>query len=145
MADKMKVLNETMEWVIHELNDINRKDKHDKEDVECTYKLIDIVKDIDTDFAMNEYNPEYDGYSNRGYFPHYYNDGNMMNGNSYGGYNRMNRYSMDWGNGSNMNMQNGNGYSRESDARKRLEKMMNENGLTEREREAIRSAVNMMP
>lgn len=142
MADKMKVLNETMEWVIHELNDINRKDKHDKEDVECTYKMIDIVKDIDTDFAMNEYNPEYDGYSNRGYYPHYYNDVDMMNGNSYRNRN-MGRYSMDWGT-NNMNMRNGNGYSRESDARKRLEKMMNEGNLTDREREAIRSAIDRM-
>ena len=148
MADKMRTYLDAKEMVEKEINGIVRKGELDDKCLEWLDKLIDIAKDIDTIFAMHDYqDDENGGYSNRMYYPHYY-DGDMMTGNSYGynryGANRM-RYSRDNGyhdiNGMDMN---GNGYSRTENLRMRLEQMMNSEATTEKEREALRNAINRL-
>lgn len=142
----MKVYIDTKEMVEKEIQSIVRKDELDEKCLEHLDKLVDIAKDIDTIFAMHDYQEDDNGYSNRMYYPHYY-DNEMMNGNSYryNGYgtNRM-RYSRDNDYHMNDNMHNGNGYSRTENLRMRLENMMNSEDRTETEREALRNAINRL-
>ena len=73
----MRSLHETIDKVEMELNDINRKDRYSMSDLEAVYKMIDIVKDIETIKAMRG-----EGYSDRGGY--YYS----MEGNRRGRYSR---------------------------------------------------------
>ncbi len=157
MADKMRAYIDAKDIVEKEIQNIARKGELDDKCLEELDKLVDIAKDIDTIFAMNNYQEDDNGYSSRMYYPHYF-DGDMMNGNSYG-YNRYgnNRMSYTGGNSyrmnentngmngmSNMNGMNGNGYSRTENLRMRLEEMMNNEASTEKEREALRNAINRL-
>lgn len=84
----MKTLHKTIEMVEMELDDINRKDRPSMTDLEAVYKMVDILKDIETIIAMR------DGYSDRGS----YLGGRMDRRNDYsmeGRYPKRNRYSRD--------------------------------------------------
>ena len=98
MADRIRTYTDTLEMVEKEIKAVNRKGELDDKCLDYLDKLVDIAKDIETVLAMHDYQDEENGgYSNRMYYPHYY-DNEMMNGNSYryNGYgsNRM-RYSRD--------------------------------------------------
>lgn len=143
MADKMSLYNDVRDLVEEEIEKITKKDTLDEKCLEYLYKLMDISKDVETVTAMQA---EYDsgmngGYSNRMY-PHYMNEG-MRGGNSYRG--NGGRYSnMDGGSYYGGSRGNGMGYSRTGgDIMTRLETMMAE-APTEREREAIRRALEQM-
>ena len=147
MADRIRTYTDTLEMVEKEIKAVNRKGELDDKCLDYLDKLVDIAKDIETVLAMHDYQDEENGgYSNRMYYPHYY-DNEMMNGNSYryNGYgtNRM-RYSRDNDYHMNDNMHNGNGYSRTENLRMRLENMMNSEDRTETEREALRNAINRL-
>lgn len=141
MADEMRVYDDVKDMVEQEIEKIVKKDELDPQCLEYLYKLIDIAKDVDTIYAMSEYGDYQmgeDGYSTRMY-PHY-------SGNSYQRRDSMGRYSRN-GNGmsyrGSMNSYRGGGYSREGDTMSRLQTMMDE-AQTEREREAIRRAMESM-
>lgn len=146
MADRIRTYTDTLEIVEKEIKAVNRKGELDDKCLDYLDKLVDIAKDIETVLAMHDYQDEENGgYSNRMYYPHYY-DNEMMNGNSYRngyGVNRM-RYSRDNDYHMNDNMHNGNGYSRTENLRMRLENMMNSEDRTETEREALRNAINRL-
>ena len=134
MADKMRVYVDLKELVEREIQNIVRKDEMDDKCLEHLDKLVDIAKDIDTIFAMNDYSEGYEdyGYSQNARYPHIYRDDTMpmVNGNSYQRRDNMGRYSR--------------GYSRSDGMiRDRLESMMNE-ATTEHEREEIRSAIDRL-
>ena len=127
MAEKDRLYEEVMSLVEDEIEKISKKEELDEKCLDYLYKLVDIAKDIETISAMQS---EYGGgYSNR----MYYDDG-MMHGNSY----RQKRDSM-----GRYSRTGYRGYSRDGDVMSRLEMMMNE-ATTEREREAIRRALDSM-
>ena len=140
MANNMRVYEDLKEMVEREIDNIVKKNDIDEKCLEWLDKLVDIAKDVDTIFAMHDYADDGNGgYSNRMYYPHYYNDGDMpmTHGNSYRNRGNMGRYSRgDYG-------YRGHGYSREGDMRERLEQMMHE-ATTDVERNAIRHALDQM-
>lgn len=141
MADRIRTYTDTLEMVEKEIKAVNRKGELDDKCLEYLDKLVDIAKDIETVLAMHDYQDEENGgYSNRMYYPHYY-DNEIMNGNSY----RFNglKYSRDKDYHYMHNM-NDNGYSRTENLRMRLEQMMNNEATTETEREALRNAINRL-
>lgn len=142
MADSMRIYEDLKDFTEEEIEKILKKDDITKEHLECLDKLVDIAKDAETIMAMkSEYGSDMqNGYSNRMY-PHYMMDGNgMMNGNSYRSNNG--RYSNNQGNSYGYNSMRG--YSRtDGNIASRLESMMAE-APTEREREAIRRALEQM-
>jgi hypothetical protein len=142
--DKMKIYEDVKELVEDEIHKIVKKDDIDEQCLMHLDKLVDIAKDVDTIFAMNDYSEEEGGYSQMRR-PMYYNDGEMMpmNGNSYQRRDSMGRYS---NNRYNMNRGYDNrygGYSREGELANRLQSLMDE-ATTDREREAIRNALNQI-
>ena len=140
MSNNMRVYDDLKDMVEREIENIVKKDELDEKCLGWLDKLVDIAKDIDTIYAMHDYGNEDGGYSNRMYYPHYYNDGEMMpmtHGNSYMNRDSMGRYSR------NSYAYRGNGYSREGNMRERLEQMMNE-ATTQQERDAINSALDRM-
>lgn len=137
MADDMRVYDDVRDLVEQEMEKIVKKDELDPQCLEHLYKLIDIAKDVDTIYAMNEYGeaPDENGYSTRMY-PHY--SGNSYKRDSMGRYSRT---GMSYRNG--MNNSYRGDYSRDGDMYNRLETMMHE-ASTEREREAIRRAMEQL-
>lgn len=137
MADDMRVYDDVKDLVEQEMEKIVKKDELDPQCLEHLYKLIDIAKDVDTIYAMNEYGeaPEEEGYSSRMY-PHY--SGNSYKRDSMGRYSRNNGMSYR----NNMNSYGGD-FSRNGDMYNRLETMMHE-ASTDREREAIRRAMEQL-
>lgn len=141
MADRIRTYTDTLEMVEKEIKAVNRKGELDDKCLDYLDKLVDIAKDIETVLAMHDYQDEENGgYSNRMYYPHYY-DNEIMNGNSY----RFNglKYSRD-NDYHHMHNMNDNGYSRTENLRMRLEQMMNKEATTETEREALRNAINRL-
>lgn len=142
--DKMKIYEDVKELVEDEIHKIVKRDDIDEQSLMHLDKLVDIAKDVDTIFAMNDYSEEEENGYSQARRPRYYNDGNMMpmnGGNSYqrrdgmGRYSN-NRYSYD-------NRYSGGGYSREGELANRLQGLMGE-ATTEREREAIRNALSQI-
>ena len=142
--DTMKIYEDVKELVEDEIHKIVKKDDIDEQGLMHLDKLVDIAKDIDTIFAMNDYSENEGGYSQMRR-PMYYNDGDMMpmNGNSYQRRDSMGRYSnrYNWNKGYD-NRYNG-GYSREGELANRLHSLMDE-ATTDRERDAIRNALNQI-
>ena len=141
MAEDMRIYDDLKDLVETEIEKIVKKDDLDEKCLDYLDKLVDIAKDVDTIYAMREYGeyPDEGGYSGRMY-PHY-----GMNGNSYQGRDNRGRYMRNsYDNGmSYRNSYRGGGYSREGDTMSRLQSMMDE-AQTEREREAIRRAMDSM-
>lgn len=140
--NEMRVYEDALKMAQEEIEHIVKKGELDDKCLEYLDKLVDISKDIETIFAMsNEYGDN--GYS-QARRPFYSYDEPMGGGNSYqrrdsrGRYS--NNYSNDYRNGGSYGR---GGYSREGDMRGRLEAMMNE-ATTEREREAIRHALEQI-
>ena len=142
MSDRMHVYVDLKEMVEKEISNIVKKDELDEKCLDLLDRLVDIAKDIDTIFAMNDYQYDENGYSNRTPYPYYYMDDmpNRMHGNSYRNYNGNMNHNMN-----NQYSRNNyrSGYSRENSMRDRLEQMMNE-ATNEHEREAIRNALDRM-
>lgn len=147
----MKVYDQIKDMLCDELEEIAKKKELTSSNLEVLDKAVDIVKDIATIKAMEQEYPE-DGYSrdggySQGYFgrmPYYmYDDGmNMSNGNSYargrGRYadrDSMGRYSSEGD-------YSREGYSR--DGMKEELRMMMDRARTDKEREAIRKAMDSM-
>ena len=128
MADKMRIYDDVKDLVEDEIDKIIKQGDLNDTTLMHLDKLVDIAKDI---CEIEEKDMD-GGYSQRSY-PHYY----MDRGNSYKR-DSMGRYSRD----SRMNTYDGsNGYSRHGDdIADRLGRMMSE-ASTEREREAIRAAL----
>ena len=137
MANNMRVYEDVKEMVEQEIENIVKKDELDEKCLDWLDKLVDIAKDVDTIFAMHDYADD-GGYSNRMYYPHYYNDGDMpmTHGNSYRNRDSMGRYSRNYNNYR-------GGYSREGNMRDRLEQMMAE-ATTQQERDAINGALDRL-
>jgi len=128
MADKTRMYEDLKNMVENEIEKIVKQNDLNDTTLMQLDKLVDIVKDIcEMEPGMNE-----EGYSQRMY-PRYYNDNAMVNhGNSYRR-DSMGRYSRDGYD--NMN------YSRHGDdIADRLGRMMSE-ATTDRERDAIRMAL----
>ena len=138
MADNMRVYEDLKKMVEDEITNITKKGDLDDKCLEWLDKLVDIAKDVDTIFAMHDYIEDDGGYSNRAYYPRYYNDDMPMHGNSYRNRDSMGRYSRN-----SYNNYRGNGYSREGNMRDRLEQMMSE-ATTQQERDAINDALNRL-
>lgn len=135
MADKMRVYDDVKDLVEDEIDKIIKQGDLNDTTLMHLDKLVDIAKDLceieEKDMEMES------GYSQRMY-PHYYDNGNSMmdRGNSYRR-DSMGRYSR----GRMNSYDNSNGYSRHGDdMADRLGRMMSE-AQTEREREAIRAAL----
>lgn len=142
MASKDHVYDDLKEMVEDEIDKIVKKGDLDEKGLMYLDKLVDIAKDVDTIYAMEDYGDE-SGYSQTR--RPYYNDGQMMPmmGNSYQRRDSMGRYS---NNRYNMNRGYDNrygGYSREGELANRLQTLMDE-ATTDREREAIRNALNQI-
>jgi hypothetical protein len=147
----MKVYDQIKDMLCDELEEIAKKKELTTNSLEVLYKGVDILKDISTIKAMEQEYPE-EGYSrdggySQGYYgrmPYYmYDDGmSMSNGNSYargrGRYaNRdsMGRYSSEGDHSREV-------YSR--DGMKEELRMMMDRARTDKEREAIRKAMDSM-
>ena len=69
----MKALHDLKKMLEKEIEKVTSKNEIAPAEIEALYKVIDIIKDIDTIKAMEEYGEEYDdeyserGYSRRGY------------------------------------------------------------------------------
>jgi hypothetical protein len=149
----MKVYDQIKDMLCDELEEIAKKKELTTNSLEVLYKGIDILKDISTIKAMEQEYPD-EGYSrdggySQGYYgrmPYYlYDDmGMAQDGNSYArgrGANArrdsMGRYSSD---GRSYDYSR-DGYS--GDTKEELQRLMN-NAQNEREREAIRKALDSM-
>ena len=119
--DSMRIYEDLKEMVEDEIHKIVKKDDIDEPSLMHLDKLVDIAKDIDTIFAMNNY----DSGSSYGRRPYMHYD-DMAH--SYTNRGDMGRY---WG----------SRYSREGELVNKLHKLMDD-ATTEREREAIRKAID---
>lgn len=147
----MKTYDNIKNMLCDELEEIAKKKELTTNSLEVLYKGIDIIKDIETIHAMEQEYPE-DGYSrdggySQGYFgrmPYYmYDDGmSMSNGNSYarGRGRYANRDSM--GRYSSEGDYSREGYSR--DGMKEELRMMMDRARTDKERDALRKAMDSM-
>ena len=145
----MKVFDRIKDMLCDELEEIAKKNELTSSSLEVIDKSIDIIKDITTIHAMEEeYGSSNEGYSreggySQGYYgrmPYYMYDDGMMHDNSYargrGTYAKrdsMGRYSNDG--------RSYDGYS--GDTKEELTRLMN-SAQNDREREAIRSALDKM-
>lgn len=144
----MKVYGQIKDMLCDELEEIAKKKELTTNSLDVLYKGIDILKDISTIEAMEqEYGSSQEGYSKDGYsqgyygrMPYYMYDEMPHNGNSYArgrgsNANRdsMGRYSSDG--------RSYDGYS--GDTKDELTRLMN-SAQNEREREAIRKALDSM-
>ena len=137
----MKALHELKEMLCKEIEKVTVKDAITPAEIEALYKVVDIIKDIDTIEAMEEYGED-DGYSERGYSRRGYSRRDGSYGYSEEGSYRRGRDSRT---GRYVSRDNGSyrggyrGYSRE-DARdnmmSRLEEAM-DSASSEHERQAI--------
>lgn len=144
----MRVYEQIKDMLCDELEEIAKKKELTSSNLEVIDTAVDIIKDIDTITAMTEA-----GYSNDGYsgYPYMWDEG-MIKGNSYargrGRYaNRdsMGRYSSDYSRDNYEGYSRNDGYSRgySGDTREELQMMM-DRAKTDREREAIRKALDSM-
>ena len=143
----MKTLDRIKDMLCDELDEIAKKNELTSSNLEVIDKAVDIVKDISTIKAMEQEYGSDDGYSRDGYsqgyygrMPYYMYDDGMPHDNSYargrGTYAKrdsMGRYSSDG--------RSYDGYS--GDTKEELQRLMN-SAQNEREREAIRSALDKM-
>ena len=139
MASKDHVYDDLKEMVEDEIDKIVKKGDLDEKGLMYLDKLVDIAKDVDTIYAMEDYGDE-NGYSQTR--RPYYNDGQMMPmmGNSYQRRDSMGMYSRNNGNG----RYGSYGYSREGDLADQLEQMINKPSTTDHEREVIRRMLDQM-
>lgn len=149
----MKVYEQIKEMLCDELEEIAKKKELTSSNLEVIDKAVDVIKDIDTITAMQEA-----GYSNDGYsgYPYMW-EGSYEGGGSYArgrgrGANRdsRGRYSSDYSRDSYDGYSRNEGYSREGysrgysgDTREELQMMM-DRAKNDREREAIRKALDSM-
>ena len=138
----MKVYDQIREMLCDELEEIAKKKELTTNSLDVIYKGIDIIKDISTIHAMEQEYPS-EGYSNdsgysQGYYhrmPYYmYDDMGMSHDNSYGRGRNTQRDSMG-------RYSSYDGYS--GDTKDELQRLMN-NAQNDREREAIRKALDSM-
>ena len=139
----MKALEHLKELLEEEIKKVAKKGDITPAEVEAMYKVVDIIKDIDTIEAMEEYGEDdEEEYSNRGYSRRGYSSRrSYMDGG--GSYRRGGRSSAYRGGGS-YNRRSYRGYSMEEsrDAMmSKLEEAMNE-ATTEHERQAIMACMD---
>ena len=140
----MRVYDQIKDMACDELSQITRRPL-DMNSLEATYKLVDIVKDIDTIEAMEGLTG-----SNQHSFGNSY-VGNSMNGmDGYSGFYPMRGYSFERGqqrDSMGRYMDNGNSmsgyYAGGSNTKEELKKLM-ERATNETEKEAIRVAIESM-
>lgn len=121
----MNVLYEIKDKYESELKKIADKKELSPVDLEATYKIVDILKDIETICAMNEYGNEEDDWSGRSSYRHGMSGRRYSNNGYSGGYS--------------------NGYSGHASERmlENLYKAM-DNADSEDQRMAIRNVINKM-
>ncbi len=143
----MKVYDQIKDMLCDELEEIAKKKELTTNSLDVLYKGVDILKDISTIEAMEQ---EYGGYSNDGYsqngysgrMPAYmYDDGSSYarGRGRYAQRDSMGRYAD--GHDYSRDNYSRNGYS--GDTKEELRQMMNR-ASNEREREAIRKAMDSM-
>lgn len=144
MADKNRIYEDLKDMVEEEIDKIVKKGDLDEKQLMYLDKLIDISKDICEIEEKNEMSEN--GYSQRMYPPMYYRDNDLMTGNVAdmgNSYRRrrdsMGRYSRDMYDDRMMSRDGYSGHGN-NDMADRLGRMMSE-ATTDREREAIRSAL----
>lgn len=142
----MKVFDQIHDMLCDELKEIANKKELTTSSLDVIYKSVDIIKDLATVHAMEQEYPD-SGYSGDGYsqgymrYPYYmYDEGMIHDGSSYArgrGANAkrdsMGRYSSDG--------RSYDGYS--GDTKEELQRLMN-SAQNDREREAIRKALDSM-
>lgn len=155
----MKVYEQIQDMLCDELEEIAKKKELTTNSLEVLYKSMDILKDISTINAMEQ---EYGGYSQDGYSQgRYSQEGSSRDGYSGGYYGRMPFYMYDDGMSQDSSYARGRGrnakrdsmgrYSREGrsydgysgDTKEELKRLM-DTAQNDREREAIRSALDQM-
>ena len=130
----MKVYNDIREMLCDELEEIAKKNELTTNSLEVIYKSVDIIKDLSVIEAMEEEYGHHDGYSNGYYdrYPYYMYD-DMSSYARGRKRDSMGRYSRDYEH---------EGYSRDS-MKDELRAMMDK-AKTDKEREAIRMALDSM-
>ena len=162
----MHALKELREMLEDEVKKIVKKGDINQSELETVYKVIDVIKDIDTIKAMEEAGGE-DGYSERYMRNSYggrgsgnYRDGgSSYDGSSYDGYSDegssyrrgRSRYSRDGGNsgnyrdgGQSMNYRDGYSGAEEKEQMVRKLEMMMEKATSSKEREAIQRCIEQL-
>ena len=132
----MKVYDQIKDMLCDELEEIAKKKELTTNSLEVLYKGVDILKDIATIHAMEQEYPEHEGYSQGFYgrYPYYMYDEAPTH--SYARKrDSMGRYSKDY-------EPHHDGYSR--DSMKDELRMMMDRASSDREREAIRKAMDSM-
>lgn len=143
----MRVYNQIKELMCDELEHISRKNALDMNSLEVVYKAVDVIKDIDTIEAMEDFKGS--SYAGASYI------GNSMNGqDGYSGMYPMGGYSFERGRGANAQRDNqgryADGYLRDngyyagsSNTKEELQRLMDK-ATNETEKEAIRVAIESM-
>ena len=131
----MRVLHDTWDVMEEELKRINKKDSINSTDLECIYKIVDILKDITTMEAMKEANlGNYSNATRNGYsetWPIMGREVDMR-------YDSRNSYARDG--------RMSSGYSRGSEREHVVDKLngLMENARTDEERENYRRAIDLI-
>lgn len=135
-----KVYDDIKDMLCDELEQISKKKELTSSSLDVIDKSIDIIKDIATIKAMEDsgYSNSYSNDYSNGYMPRYiYEGGNSYGRGAHAERDSQGRYSTEY------ERDHGRSYDYSGDTREEMRKLM-ERAKTDKEREAIRNAMNSL-
>lgn len=147
--EELRTLKDLKRILMDEIKEVNEKGKIESNEIHPLYEVMDVIKDIATICAMDEYGedqryeePEYSygrGYSARAYSPQYTYDSGMSGARRR---DSMGRYSGDWGvpNSGISGYYSGTDMSK-SDVADRIQMLINSPDISEKTRMALQDSL----